>query len=135
MQVSCQRIYGNISMKLCDLMSRTMKRRSELFGRLLRLGAQSFTLLNTLRDPTQLRWHQWATRQQHLFFGCPLLSSLEQLISAPNHEWKRISWPCLVAHWRHLNCVGSLKVFHNVTLWAPNLSFCNKICYENFWGS
>ena len=52
----------------------------------LRLGAQSFTLLNTLRDPTQLRRRQWATRQQHLFFGCPLLSSLEQLISAPNHE-------------------------------------------------
>ena len=52
----------------------------------LRLGAQSFTLLNTLRDPTQLRRRQWATRQQHLFFGCQLLSSLEQLISAPNHE-------------------------------------------------
>ena len=52
----------------------------------LRLGAQSFTLLNTLRDPTQLRRRQWATRQQHLFFGCTLLSSLEQLISAPNHE-------------------------------------------------
>ena len=54
----------------------------------LRLGAQSFTLLITLRDPTQLRRRQWATRQQHLFFGCTLLSSLEQLISAPNHEWK-----------------------------------------------
>ena len=53
---------------------------------ILRLGAQSFTLLNTLRDPTQLRRRQWATRQQHLFFGCPLLFSLEQLISAPNHE-------------------------------------------------
>ena len=53
---------------------------------LLRLGAQSFTLLNTLRDPTQLRRCQWATRQQHLSFGCPLLFSLEQLISAPNHE-------------------------------------------------
>ena len=50
----------------------------------LRLGAQSFTLLNTLRDPTQLRQRQWATRQQHLLFGCPLLSSLEQLISAPH---------------------------------------------------
>ena len=54
----------------------------------LRLGAQSFTSLNTLRDPTQSRQRQWATRQQHLFFGCPFLSSLEQLISAPNHEWK-----------------------------------------------
>ena len=52
----------------------------------LRLGAQSFTLLITLRDPMQLRRRQWATRQQHLFFGCTLLSSLEQLISAPNHE-------------------------------------------------
>ena len=49
----------------------------------LRLGAQSFTLLNTLRDPTQFRRRQWATRQQHLFFGCPFLSSLEQLISGP----------------------------------------------------
>ena len=53
---------------------------------ILRLGAQSFMSLNTLRDPTQLRQCQLATRQQHLFFGCPLLSSLEQLISAPNHE-------------------------------------------------
>jgi hypothetical protein len=52
----------------------------------LRLGAQSFTLLNKLRDPTQLIRRQWETRQQHLFFGCPLWSSLEQLISAPNHE-------------------------------------------------
>ena len=52
--------------------------------RLLRLGAQSFTLLNTLRDPTQLRRRQWAIRQKHLFFSCPLLSSIEQLISAPN---------------------------------------------------
>ena len=31
------------------------------------------------------------------------------------------------AHWRRLNCVGSLKVLNNVTLWAPNLSFCKKI--------
>ena len=52
----------------------------------LRLGAQSFTLLNTLRDPTQLRRRQWATRQKHLFFSCPLLSSIQQLISGPNHE-------------------------------------------------
>ena len=29
----------------------------------------------------------------------------------------------VVAHWRCLNCVGSLKVLKNVTLWAPNLSF------------
>ena len=34
----------------------------------LRLGAQSVTLLSTLRDPTQLRRHQCATRQQHPFF-------------------------------------------------------------------
>ena len=34
----------------------------------LRLGAQSFTLLNTLRDPTQLRRHQWATRQKNPLF-------------------------------------------------------------------
>ena len=35
---------------------------------LLRLGAQSVTLLSTLRDPTQLRCHQCAARQQHPFF-------------------------------------------------------------------
>ena len=39
----------------------------------LRLGAQSVTLLNTLRDPTQLRQRQCATRQQqpisHMFLG------------------------------------------------------------------
>ena len=34
----------------------------------LRLGAQSVMLLSTLRDPTQLRRRQWATRQQHPFF-------------------------------------------------------------------
>ena len=34
----------------------------------LSLGAQSITLLSTLRDPTQLRRHQFATRQQHPFF-------------------------------------------------------------------
>ena len=33
----------------------------------LRLGAQSVTLLSTLRDPTQLRRRQCATRQQHPF--------------------------------------------------------------------
>ena len=41
----------------------------------LRLGAQS-----TLRDPTQLRQRQWATRQQHPFFSSTLLSSLKNLI-------------------------------------------------------
>ena len=34
-------------------------------GKKLRLGAQSVTLLSTLRDPTQLRRRQCATRQQH----------------------------------------------------------------------
>ena len=34
----------------------------------LRLGAQSVTLLSTLRDPTQLRRRQCATRKQHPFF-------------------------------------------------------------------
>ena len=28
----------------------------------------------------------------------------------------------LVPYWRRLNCVGSLKVLNNVTLWAPSLS-------------
>ena len=41
---------------------------SEKKSKKLRLGAQSFTLLNTLRDPTQLRGRQWATRQQHPVF-------------------------------------------------------------------
>ena len=35
---------------------------------LLRLGRQIVTLLSTLRDPTQLRRRQCATRQQHPFF-------------------------------------------------------------------
>ena len=34
----------------------------------LRLGAQSVTLLSTLRDPTQLRQRQCPTRKQHPFF-------------------------------------------------------------------
>ena len=38
------------------------------FSLRLRLGAQSVTLLSTLRDPTQLRRRQCATRQQHPFF-------------------------------------------------------------------
>ena len=29
---------------------------------------------------------------------------------------------CLVAHLSRLNCIGSLKVFNNIKLWAPNLS-------------
>ena len=32
---------------------------------IIRLGAQSVTLLSTLKDPTQLRRRQCATRQQH----------------------------------------------------------------------
>ena len=36
---------------------------------------------------------------------------------------------CLVAHWRRLNCVGSLKVVNNVTLWAPNLSANSQFYY------
>jgi hypothetical protein len=46
----------------------------------LRLGAQSVTLLSNLRDPTQLRRRQRATRQQHPFSCCTLSSSLEHLI-------------------------------------------------------
>ena len=34
----------------------------------LRLGAQSVTLLSTLRDPTQLRRSQCATTHQYPFF-------------------------------------------------------------------
>ena len=49
---------------------------------------------------------------------------------------------CLVAHWSRLNCFGSLKVFNNIKLWAPNLSLviqsCNKIILsvgheQDFW--
>ena len=36
--------------------------------KILRLGAQSVTLLSTLKDPTQLRRRQCATRQQIPFF-------------------------------------------------------------------
>ena len=67
-----------------------------------------------MRDPTQLRRRQCATRQ---------------LPPKKVPLGFRIFPTCfLVAHWRRLNCVGSLKVLNNVTLWAPNLSF-NK---ENF---
>ena len=39
-----------------------------IFVTLLRLGAQSVTLLSTLRDPTQLRRHPCAFRKQPLLF-------------------------------------------------------------------
>ena len=42
--------------------------RSKVHEGILRLGAQSVTLLSTLRDPTQLRRRQCGTRQQHPFF-------------------------------------------------------------------
>jgi hypothetical protein len=79
--------FKRVSKQLC-LFHRALEIYEQInfYIRILRLGAQSFTMLNTLRDPTKLRRRQWATRKQHLFFGCPLLSSLEQLISAPNHE-------------------------------------------------
>ena len=78
-----QKTNENISVFLPYLFKIGQKERIQII--ILRLGAQNFTLLNTLREPTQLRRRQLATRQ-HLFFGCPLLSSLEQLFSAPNHE-------------------------------------------------
>ena len=34
-------------------------------------------------------------------------------------------------HWRRLNCIGSLKVLNNVTLWAPNLSW--SYSFEQEW--
>ena len=44
---------------------------------------------------------------------------------------------CLVAHGCRLNCVGSLKVLNNVTLWAPNLSLYKMtlVCNLNFYMS
>ena len=43
----------------------------------LRLGAQSVTLLSTLRDPTQLRRRQCATRQ-HPFFVAHQKEGIDQ---------------------------------------------------------
>ena len=53
----------------------------------LRLGAQSVTLLSTLRDPTQLRQRQCATRQQHPFFWLHIVVLFREFnFSAPIHE-------------------------------------------------
>ena len=46
----------------------------------LRLGAQSVTLLSTLRDPTQLRQRQCATRQQHPFFCSNVMFESKKLL-------------------------------------------------------
>ena len=47
------------------------------------------TLLSTLRDPTQLRRRQCATRQQHHFFWLHIVVLFRAFnFSAPNHEWK-----------------------------------------------
>ena len=55
-------------------------------GKKLRLGAQSVTLLSTLRDPTQLRRHQCATKQQHPFLLHIVVLFRVFNFSAPNHE-------------------------------------------------
>ena len=91
----------------------------------LRLGAQSVTLWNTLRDPTQLRRRQCTTRQGQdiLFIHDYWLGALINCSIEDNNGQLKKRCFCLVAHWRRLNCVGSLKVFNNVKLWAPNLSF------------
>ena len=46
---------------------------------LLRLGAQSVTLLSTLRDPTQLRQRQCASRKQHPFFCSHVMFESKEL--------------------------------------------------------
>ena len=55
----------------------------------LRLGAQSVTLLSTLRDPTQLRRHPCATRQQHPFFVGHQKEGIDQQKSTTSHR----GWP------------------------------------------
>ena len=94
------------------------------FSLQLRLGAQSVTLWNTLRDPTQLRRRQCATWQGQdiLFIHDYWLGALINCSIKDNNGQLKKRCFCLVAHWRRLNCVGSLKVFHKLTLWAPNLS-------------
>ena len=54
-----------------------------IFG--LRLGAQSVTLLSTLRDPTQLRRRQCATRQQHPFFVAHQKEGIDQPKKVQHH--------------------------------------------------
>jgi hypothetical protein len=52
----------------------------------LRLGAQSVTLLSTLRDPTQLRQRQCATRKQQVLVKHPGLdgfSLFSNLVKQP----------------------------------------------------
>ena len=51
----------------------------------LRLGAQSVTLLSTLRDPTQLRRRQCATRQQHPFFVAHQKEGIDQPKKVQHH--------------------------------------------------
>ena len=51
----------------------------------LRLGAQSVTLLSTLRDPTQLRRRQFATRQQHPFFVAHQMEGIDQPKKVQHH--------------------------------------------------
>ena len=46
----------------------------------LRLGAQSVTLLSTLRDPTQLRRRQFANRKQYPFFCSHVMFESKQKI-------------------------------------------------------
>ena len=50
----------------------------------LRLGAQSLTLLSTLRDPTQLRRRQCATRQ-HPFFVAHQKEGIDQPKEVQHH--------------------------------------------------
>ena len=45
----------------------------------IRLGAQSVTLLSTLRDPTQLRQRQCASRKQHPFFCSHVMFESKEL--------------------------------------------------------
>ena len=45
----------------------------------LRLGAQSVTLLSSLRDPTQLRQRQCTSRKQHPFFCSHVMFESKEL--------------------------------------------------------
>ena len=64
----------------------------------LRLGAQSVTVLSTLRDPTQLRQRQCATRQQHPFFVAHQKEGIGQPKKVQHHIKTKNGCCCLLLH-------------------------------------
>ena len=111
----------------------------------LRLGAQSVTLLSTLRDPTQLRQCQCPTRKQHPFFVplrclkpknsnsyCSSKGRKSFLVGKKVQQGFRGFCTCFWAPKKGVllsSCPLTLSKLRwipqsicNVTLWAPNLS-------------